>query len=559
MSNPNTDTIAPALYDFQQDAVDAVAAEFKAVSSTLVVAPTGCGKTQIGAAVVAATRPRIMWIAHREELIYQAYERLEEFCPSRSVGIEMADQKTSDSIHSAADIVVATFQTLMSGTRLDKFRPGQFGLLVIDECHRSVAASYRTIAEHFLQDPDCKLLGLTATPNRTDEAALGEVFKSVAFSWDYHEARDAGWLVPVRTKSVVIESLDLSEVAQRGGDYVESQLIHAMAKRDKTLYECALAIKTLPPAKTLIFCSGVDHAIALSDILRQDGMPAEVIHGRTPRDERHEILDQFEKNAVGYLANCAVLTEGYDCPSIERIVMARPTTSDLLYRQMLGRGCRVLPGVLSGLEHGNSEDRINAIAASAKTHIEIIDLVPCQAVAKPITAITALAGNTLDEVAARAEEIARNSEVAMEVDEALHAAEVILAQERAIRSSELAQRTRQAIAFGGRVRFRTMEDYFDILEVPDRREPGWFRGKRATHSQVAMLNKNKISHDPTTLTRHQANQIIGRIIARSQQDLATPKQMYWIEQKNAVPEGRDIRTITFPEASDILDRVFGDK
>ena len=173
----------PKLYDFQQTAAKAVAESFRDSASTLVVAPTGCGKTQIGCSVVAdRNRPgRVMWVAHREELINQAAERLRQFCPGRSVGIEMAEQSTHTGLFDAEDIVVATFQTLMSGDRIQKFKPMDFGLLVIDEAHRSTARSYQTIKDHFDRS---KLLGLTATPNRTDETALGEVFETVSFAWD---------------------------------------------------------------------------------------------------------------------------------------------------------------------------------------------------------------------------------------------------------------------------------------------------------------------------------------------------------------------------------------
>jgi superfamily II DNA or RNA helicase len=546
---------ADKLYDFQAEAVESVAHQFEAADSTLVVAPTGCGKTQIGAAVARdTTLGRVMWVAHREELINQAAERLAQFCPSKRVGIEMAEQRTGEGLFLGEDIVVATFQTLMSNGRMDKFRPQDFSLLVIDEAHRSTARSYLEIKDHFHQS---KLLGLTATPNRTDESALGEVFESVAFAWDYRDAREQGWLVPVTTKGVVIESLDLTRVRVRGGDYVESDLIKAMGDRDRVLYECALAIRNLKPAKTLIFCSGVQHAEDLSNILKEEGLDSEVVTGGTPKEERRDILKKFDTGSAVYLCNCAVLTEGYDCPSIERIVMARPTTSDLLYRQMLGRGCRVLPGVLTGREHGDPDDRIRAIAASSKPNVEIIDLVPRNAKFKPITAVTALAGTALDEEAEAAELLVQDPAAeAMEIDAALEAARQQLSAQAMENRRNLDQITRGQIKFTGEVRFETVIDYENALDVSREREPGWYRGKRITPNQVRVLERAGVPFDPTTTTLHQASQIIDRLIARRKALLATPKQMLWMQKKNAVPEGWKVNQITFADAKIILDEAF---
>ena len=548
----------PKLYDFQQEAASAVAESFKGSASALVVAPTGCGKTQIGCAVASDRNRagRIMWVAHREELINQAAERLRQFCPGRKVGIEMAEQSTHTGLFKAEDIVVATFQTLMSNGRIDKFKPKDFGLLVQDEAHRATCDSMRSIAKHFNQ---AKLLGLTATPNRTDEVALGEVFETVAFAWDYHDAREKGWLVPVKTKGVVIEALDLSQVRIRGGDYVEADLIKALAKRDDILYQCALAIRHLEKAKTLIFCSGGDHAESLSSILAAEGLTSAVVTGGTPKEDRRDILKKFEAGEIDCLCNCAVLTEGYDCPSIQRIVMARPTTSDLLYRQMLGRGCRVLPGVLAGHEFAEPDERIAAIAASDKPSVEIIDLVPRQSQFQPITAVTALAGQALDEEAEAAAKITQQSPEAMEIDEALAAARQQIAMQEREARVEMERLARAQIKLSGQVRFTTLPDYEKLLSVKKRREPGWFRGKRITPGQMRVLDKAGIPYQPSETTLHQASQIIDRLVIRRNQGLATPKQLKWINKKNAIPLGDDLDTITFEKASEILDSIFGNR
>jgi type I site-specific restriction endonuclease len=237
--------------------------------------------------------------------------------------------------------------------------------------------------------------------------------------------------------------------------------------------------------------------------------------------------------------------------------MARPTTSDLLYRQMLGRGCRVLPGVLEGHEFGEPEERIEAIAQSGKPSVEIIDLVPCQAKCKPINALTALAGQALDEEVDAAAKIIDRSPEAMEIDEALAAARQEIARQQ--REDQLAQEqlTRSQIKVTGSVRFKTLPDYEKLLDVKKRREPGWFRGRRITPAQMKVLDKAGVPYTPEETSLHRASQIIDGLIERRKKQLATPKQMKWINEKNAVPFGDTLETITFEKAKEILNDLFG--
>jgi superfamily II DNA or RNA helicase len=200
------------LRNYQRAASDATFAEWKDNPSTAVVLPTGCGKTILFADVIRRCSPkRAMVIAHREELIWQAKDKIQR-TTGLACEIEMGNFKAQADLFGKASVIISTVQTQTSGGdgggRMGKFDPMQFGVLIIDECHHATSKSYRKIIDYYRTNPDLRILGVTATPDRADEEALGQVFQSVAYDYEILDAINDGWLVPIEQQMVNIEGLD---------------------------------------------------------------------------------------------------------------------------------------------------------------------------------------------------------------------------------------------------------------------------------------------------------------------------------------------------------------
>jgi superfamily II DNA or RNA helicase len=373
--NFSTLRLRPYQLDTQKAIVEARTHGFRA---QLVSLATGLGKS-----VVIATLPELLdlrvgdvtlVVAHRDELIQQLVEKMKAQNPEANVGVEKADA------HAAEDcnIIVATVQTL-TGPRLTRFVT-KFGrriaLFVIDEAHHAAAPTYRAILDKIvLKRPDALVIGFTATPNRGDGAQLVDIFPDIVYSMDARAAIGAGYLVPVRSYAVATET-NLDAVASRGGDFVIGQLAEAVdnEERNRAVLE---AYQTLTPGKkTLVFTASVEHARNVARLFKEAGIKAAFASGDTPQAEREAIVAGFRGNAVDVLVNCGLYLEGFDVPSIETIINARPTKSTTLYTQVTGRGLRPLDEyayVLSELP--SSEARREVIAMSQKPYAIVIDIV----------------------------------------------------------------------------------------------------------------------------------------------------------------------------------------
>jgi superfamily II DNA or RNA helicase len=551
--------------DFQLDALDGIRSAFERSQTALLVLPTGGGKTNVFAWWLQKMAPRHMVVAHREELIWQAQRRIEGIC-GWEVGVEMADWKTSeDDLYEPKRTVTSTVQTQIAGSgdakRMASFDPMDFSALVVDEAHRAAAPSYRSVIDHYCQNPDLKCLGVTATPNRHDEKALGEIFGEIAYCMDYLDAARLGWLVPVRTRAARVEALDLTTVGVAGGEFKQEEL-QAVCKRDKVVYSTALIMKELEPKKTLAFCVGVQQAEALCDVLVSEGVKSEWVCGRTPKDQRRAMLKRFADGETTTVVNVGVLTEGFDDPSIERIVMARPTMSDGLYRQMMGRGTRTLPGVVDGLDE--KDDRLDAIKTSSKSHLEVIDLVGTSRMGRePIVATDALAGDWSEEVTEEAARMAQDSDDVMDVEELLEKAHQKLDDEERLKREAEAKEARdrqQRLRHGIRVTGRVVIDDADSPSQIDRlmgtqghRQRGFYRGRRPSEKMVAVLERAGIPHDEET-TWEDAHRWIGKVVSRRTAGLASFKQVRALERFGWTPfDGRKLEKVTFEEASKTLD------
>ena len=331
---PSLDT-APALTlrPYQQQAVDGVFAAWSEFDRVLGVAPTGSGKT-IKFAHIAKRRAqtgRVLILAHRDELLDLARDKI-----SRAVGLLADKDKADDYASLESDIVVASVQTLSRRDRLLRFPRDHFVTVIIDEAHRSLADSYQRILTHF---DHAKVLGVTATPDRGDRRSLSRFYEDIAFEISLTDLIRAGWLCPIKIKTVPLQ-IDITEVGIRGGDYSEEELAEALAPAPQELAE---AIKEhAGDRKTLVFLPLVRTSYQFANILREHGLAAEAICGESA--DRKEILERFSNGETQLLCNAMLLVEGYDCPSIDCVVCLRPTTIRSLFAQQVGRGTRIHSG-----------------------------------------------------------------------------------------------------------------------------------------------------------------------------------------------------------------------
>ena len=304
------------LRDYQKECISTIEAQDP--GAYLVQMATGLGKT-----VTFASLPRhgerMLILSHREELVEQPRRYF-----SCSYGVERAKD------HSAGEEVVsASVQSLVR--RLDRFGPEDFGLIICDEAHHAAAQTYRTIFDHFRPE---KLIGFTATPNRGDRVRLDTVFQDIIFQRDLRWGIQNGYLTDIHCRRVDI-GFDLSAVHTRQGDYAPGELDEAM---EGTADAIAQAYQEMAVGATLIFAVSVHQAEEIAK--RIPG--AVTVTGETK--DRAAIIRAFTDGALPCIVNCMVFTEGTDIPRVETVIVARPTQSEALYAQMVGRGLRLFPG-----------------------------------------------------------------------------------------------------------------------------------------------------------------------------------------------------------------------
>ncbi len=335
------------LRDYQRECLAAIFHRYKAgVRRQLVCLPTGTGKTIIFAQFPSFFRMkrRMLVLAHRAELLHQARDKLLAANPSLKVEIEQAERSASE----RSDVVVASVPTIgrRGSRRLAGHDPDQFSIVVIDEAHHATAETYRRIVEHLgLMQPDTKklLVGFTATPKRSDGIGLDAIFDEISFSRTIPEMMHAGYLAPMAGYRVETD-IDLSRVKTSMGDFVVSQLSDAVNIASRNALVVKAFHELVPERRTLVFGVDVAHAHALAAAFNHYGIMAAPVTGDTPPDERSKTLAAFSSGRIQVLTNCMVLTEGYDEPAVDGIILARPTKSALLYTQMIGRGTRLHPG-----------------------------------------------------------------------------------------------------------------------------------------------------------------------------------------------------------------------
>lgn len=324
------------LRPYQQQARDRIHAEWDAGHTrTLLVLPTGTGKTIVFASVAAdqvRAGDRVLILAHRGELLEQAADKLQ-----RSTGLVSAVEKAeSTCLDSWFRVVVGSVQTLQRTARLERFPQDYFGTIIIDEAHHAITDGYRRILDYF---GDAKVLGVTATPDRGDMRNLGEVFDSLAFEYKLTDAIKEGYLCKIMAQTIPLQ-LDITSVTMSGGDYAVGDLGTAL---DPYLEQIAAEMaRRCKSRKTVVFLPLIKTSQKFRDLLNTYGFRAAEVNGQS--DDRRQVLADFDAGKYNVLCNSMLLTEGWDCPSVDCVVVLRPTKVRSLYSQMVGRGTRLSPG-----------------------------------------------------------------------------------------------------------------------------------------------------------------------------------------------------------------------
>jgi ATP-dependent helicase IRC3 len=376
------------LRPYQTEALDAVLSNYtNGITRQLVVLPTGAGKTVIFSQmpIIKPDCLPMLVLAHRGELLEQAKSKIEASNPTLTVDIEQAERKAGH-----VDVVVASVATLGRNNtpRIMAYPQDYFKSIIIDEAHHAAAPTYRRIIDYF--NPPF-LLGVTATPQRSDSTRLIDVFQEIVYYKSIQDLIEDGWLSPLigyRVKS----NVDITNVDIRNGEYAQDQLEEAIDTPERNAHIVATYLNLANNEKTIIFASGVKHAENLALSFTKASIDAKVIVGTTPREEREKILDDFSSGVLKVIVNVGVLTEGFDEPSLQAIILAKPTRSTLLYTQIVGRGTRLYEG---------------------KEHCKIIDIADTTLGKKPIGLPTLLGlppefdlqGQSFTDVAKKFEEL----------------------------------------------------------------------------------------------------------------------------------------------------------
>ncbi|MCD8021495.1 MAG: DEAD/DEAH box helicase [Lachnospiraceae bacterium] len=324
------------LRPYQIEAKQAVISEWEhGHQKTLLVLPTGCGKTVVFASVTenqVSKGHRVLIMAHRGELLTQAADKLRTASGLDSV-LEKAE---SSSLGSFIPVTVGSVQSLAQEKRLARFPQDYFQDIIVDEAHHCLSDSYKRVLEHF---PDANVLGVTATPDRGDMKNLGEYFDSKAYEYSMTDAIRDGFLVPIKAQMIPLE-LDIHGVGISSGDFSAGEIGCAL---EPYLEQIAQEmVHYCQGRKTVVFLPLIATSQKFCQMLNDVGLSAAEVNGNS--DDREQVLTDFENGRYDVLCNSMLLTEGWDCPSVDSIVILRPTKIRSLYQQMVGRGMRLSPG-----------------------------------------------------------------------------------------------------------------------------------------------------------------------------------------------------------------------
>lgn len=507
------------LRPYQQAAKEAIRHEWaEGNTRTLLVLPTGTGKTIVFSKLIedcVREGERVLVLAHREELLRQAADKLQQ-----ATGLSCAVEKAAETcLGSWFRVVVGSVQSLTREKRLAGFSPDYFDTIIIDEAHHAISDSYMRVLSYFA---DAKLLGVTATPDRGDMKNLGALFQTLAYEYTLPKAIKEGYLSPIRAQTIPL-SLDLTGVGMQAGDFKAADLGTAL---DPYLHQIADEMqKACADRKTVVFLPLVRTSQKFRDILQDRGFAAAEVNGES-RD-RAEILHDFDQGKYNVLCNSMLLTEGWDCPSVDCIVVLRPTKVRSLYSQMVGRGTRLCPGkdhllLLDFLWHTERHELCHPAHLICET----------DDVAKQMTLNITEAGCPVD----------------IEEAEEKAAEDVVSQREEALAKqlSEMRKRKRKLV---DPLQFEMSIQAADLSGfVPSF---GWQMAP-PSDKQVQALEKQGIYPDEID-NAGKAAMLLDRLAKRRAEGLATPKQIRFLEGRSFAHVG----TWSFDAAKSLIDRIAG--
>lgn len=544
------------LRPYQQQTRDSVIKELGNGSrSTLYIMPTGCGKTEVALDIIDQWPDQNchkLALAHRLELVDQPWDRWERKTGqyaekiqgmqrrSQTRGMSLTCFASKDSLHPRR-------------LREEYPDPQSVGLIWVDEAHHCVknAKSYSHILDYFLSaNPDCRVFGCTATPDRADEEALGHMFDSVAHEYPLLDptggpsAITDGWLVPIEQHVAIVEELTFESVKKRAGDFIDSDL-QRMLIENKAIEKIVAATRQLAGnKKTLCFVPGIAAAVnealifnaeqdesarAIASKIAED-QESEFVINSGDRDARRRMMRDFRRGVFQYLCNVGVFTEGMDEPGIECISMGRPTKSRALYAQMLGRGTRVLPNVIEGRREDGTywrletaEERKAAIAASAKPMLTVLDFVGNSS-HELIHTADILGGNFPDNVVAAAKARIRKGD--RDVQEALLTAEEDEQRRQAIEDRNRAQlEIRKNVKAVATIRTKKV-DPFSVIGRSPVRESGITSERKASRNQKRFLRDLGVPEkDRRSMSVKDASALISELKKRREDGRCSYLQM----------------------------------
>lgn len=461
-----------------------------------------CGKTTAFGEVARKSvqnGKRVMVLAHRSELIDQAARRLSAMC-----GVPAEIEKAESAYTYESPLCIASVQTLQGG-RLDALRDGWFDVLIIDEAHHSVSPSYRAVIDKL----GCWTLGVTATADRADRRGLAEVYDSIAYEYPLARAVAEGYLSPIKAKCVPLR-LDLSGVKVSNGDYQAGDLGAAI---EPYLDEIAAAMaEECAGRKTVCFLPLVSTAEKMADALGAAGLRAVCASGYDARDERAAKLSAFERGDYDVLCNALLVTEGYDCPEIDCVVMLRPTRSRAMYSQAVGRGTRIAPG---------KEDLLL---------LDFLWMTERHDLCRPAS-LLGKEQAVVDRLQERAEERGRAYDL---MEEAERAETDVAAEREASLAKELDKMRRRKEKLVDPLQFATSIQDLDLMDY--RPTFSWER-EAPSERQRAFLDKHGIDSEAVE-SAGQASALIDAVVRRIDNHLATPKQVRCLERYGFQHVGR---------------------
>ena len=508
---------AITLRPYQAESIAAIEGEWKqGHRRTLLVLPTGCGKTIVFCKLTenrVRAGERVLILAHRGELLQQAADKL-----LKATGLRCAVEKAEEScLDSWYRVTVGSVQSLMREKRLNQFPPDYFGTIVIDEAHHVLSDGYQRVLEHF---SSAHVLGVTATPDRGDMRNLGSVFESLAYEYTLPRAIREGYLSPIKAQTIPLD-LDLRNVGVSGGDFKVGELGSALDPYLEQIAEEMAAV--CMERKTVVFLPLIQTSRKFRDILNQRGFRAAEVNGESA--DRAEVLAAFDRGEYNVLCNSMLLTEGWDCPSVDCIVVLRPTKVRSLYCQMIGRGTRLHSGkeyllVLDFLWHTERHELCRPACLIAGS----------DEVARKMTENLEAAGMPVDLEAA--EEQAQ-SDVVAQREEAL-----------ARQLSEMRGRKRKLVdplQFEMSIQAEDLAGYVPAF--------GW-ECAPPSEKQVQALEKQGIFPDEIE-NAGKAALLLNKLALRRAEGLTTPKQIRFLEGRGF----RHVGTWPFDSARKLIDRI----